>query len=65
VGATLSSLPGMTTPAKIWSGLDFKPVRMLAGHEGKVMGADVAAEGQYIATVSYDRTIKLWAQGDS
>lgn len=55
---------GYDNAAKIWSGLDFTPVRALAGHEGKVMGADVASEGQYIATVSYDRTIKLWAQGN-
>jgi U4/U6 small nuclear ribonucleoprotein PRP4 len=36
-------------------------VKTLAGHEGKVMGLDVMEGGQYIATVSYDRTIKLWS----
>eukprot|EP00271_Cylindrocystis_brebissonii_P017743 TRINITY_DN472_c0_g2_i1.p1 TRINITY_DN472_c0_g2~~TRINITY_DN472_c0_g2_i1.p1 ORF type:complete len:586 (+),score=90.77 TRINITY_DN472_c0_g2_i1:412-2169(+) len=48
--------------ARVWSGRDFKAVKTLAGHEGKVMGVDVAPDGQSIVTVSYDRTIKLWAQ---
>lgn len=47
--------------SRIWSARDFKPVKTLAGHEGKVMGIDIAGDGQLVATVSYDRTIKLWA----
>ncbi|CAI5472930.1 unnamed protein product [Closterium sp. Yama58-4] len=56
---------GYDNTAKVWSGRDFKPVKVLAGHEGKVMGADVAADGQCIATASYDRTIKLWGNDDA
>eukprot|EP00242_Pyramimonas_sp_CCMP2087_P002515 CAMPEP_0198232380 /NCGR_PEP_ID=MMETSP1445-20131203/115701_1 /TAXON_ID=36898 /ORGANISM="Pyramimonas sp., Strain CCMP2087" /LENGTH=521 /DNA_ID=CAMNT_0043913051 /DNA_START=292 /DNA_END=1857 /DNA_ORIENTATION=- len=48
--------------AKVWSGLDFKPVKTLLGHEGKIMGADVARGGEVVATASYDRTVKLWVQ---
>ncbi|KAF5756766.1 putative transcription factor WD40-like family [Helianthus annuus] len=47
--------------AKIWSSRDFKPVKVLSGHEAKVTSVDVAADGQSIATVSHDRTIKLWS----
>ncbi|GAQ77709.1 U4/U6 small nuclear ribonucleoprotein PRP4 [Klebsormidium nitens] len=47
--------------ARIWSGKDFKPVKTLAGHEGKILDVDISAEGQYITTAAYDRTIKLWA----
>ncbi|XP_076943798.1 uncharacterized protein LOC143614174 [Bidens hawaiensis] len=47
--------------AKIWSSRDFKPVKVLSGHEAKVTAVDVVADGQSIATVSHDRTIKLWS----
>eukprot|EP00898_Chlorokybus_atmophyticus_P003963 jgi/Chlat1/4568/Chrsp29S00341 len=46
--------------AKVWSSLDFKLVKILVGHENKVMDVDVAAEGEHLVTVSYDRTLKLW-----
>ncbi|EEF32299.1 U4/U6 small nuclear ribonucleoprotein Prp4, putative [Ricinus communis] len=46
--------------AKVWSGRDFKPVKTLLGHESKVTSLDIGADGCYIATVSHDRTIKLW-----
>lgn len=84
---------------QVWSALDFKPIKTLAGHESKLSGVDVAAgesfehnltlhkiqpcvlfcippadlhvlvwgfggwmaDGTYIATVSHDRTIKLWS----
>ncbi|PWA96383.1 G-protein beta WD-40 repeat-containing protein [Artemisia annua] len=47
--------------AKVWSSRDFKPVKVLSGHESKVTSVDVVADGQTIATVSHDRTIKLWS----
>jgi U4/U6 small nuclear ribonucleoprotein PRP4 len=47
--------------ARIWSGKDFKAVKTLAGHEGKILDVDVSSEGEYITTAAYDRTIKLWA----
>ncbi len=57
----------------MWSTRDFSLVKTLAGHEGKVMGVDVssrpaggaptagAAPDHLLASVSYDRTLKLWA----
>ncbi|ORY36344.1 WD40 repeat-like protein [Rhizoclosmatium globosum] len=46
---------------KIFSEGDWKPLKSLAGLEGKVMGCDVSADGKYIATASYDRTFKLFS----
>ncbi|GJV88775.1 U4/U6 small nuclear ribonucleoprotein PRP4-like protein [Tanacetum coccineum] len=47
--------------AKVWSSRDFKPVKVLSGHESRVTSVDIVADGQSIATVSHDRTIKLWS----
>ncbi|KAH6796329.1 hypothetical protein C2S51_037315 [Perilla frutescens var. frutescens] len=49
----------------VWSCKDFKPVRTLSGHESKITSLDVVADGQYTATVSHDRTIKLWSSKDA
>lgn len=47
--------------AKLWSSSDFRLIKTLAGHEGKVMGADISPDGSgLIATVGYERTIKFW-----
>lgn len=51
--------------AKVWSSRDFKPVKTLSGHEGRVTSLDIAGDGQCIATVSSDRTIKLWSSRNS
>ncbi|XP_071948009.1 U4/U6 small nuclear ribonucleoprotein Prp4-like [Antedon mediterranea] len=47
--------------AKVWAHPGWAPIATLAGHDSKVMGADISSDGQYIATASYDRTFKLWA----
>ncbi len=48
--------------AQIWSGRTFSCLKTLAGHEGKIMCVDVAPDGSnMLASVSYDRTIKMWA----
>jgi U4/U6 small nuclear ribonucleoprotein PRP4 len=46
---------------KIWAHPVWGPLKTLAGHEGKVMGLDISPDLKYIATVSYDRTFKLWS----
>ncbi|GJV79618.1 U4/U6 small nuclear ribonucleoprotein PRP4-like protein [Tanacetum coccineum] len=48
--------------AKVWSSTDFKPVKVLSGHKSKVTSVDVAVHGQNVATVLYDRAIKLCEQ---
>jgi len=55
---------GYDNTAKLWSSRDFKLITTLAGHEGRVIGADICPDGSgLIASVSADRTIKLWASG--
>ncbi|KAI9190771.1 WD40-repeat-containing domain protein [Polychytrium aggregatum] len=46
---------------KIWTEGDWKPIKALAGLEGKVMNCDMSPDGQFLATASYDRTFKLYA----
>lgn len=56
---------GYDCTAKLWAAHDWQLARTLAGHEGRVMAADVAPDGSgLVATVSYDRTVKLWAPED-
>lgn len=46
---------------KIFTEGDWKPIKSLAGLEGKVMSCDVSGDGKFIATASYDRTFKLFS----
>lgn len=45
---------------KLWHGTDFSLVKTLAGHESKVMRAEISPDSSFIATSGYDRTWKLW-----
>ncbi|XP_060071892.1 U4/U6 small nuclear ribonucleoprotein Prp4-like [Ylistrum balloti] len=47
--------------SKVWAHPTWAPLKTLAGHEGKVMAIDISPDRKYIASVSYDRTFKLWA----
>merc|ERR1719223_1475205 len=50
---------------KIWSTTDWRVVKVLVGHEGRVMGADHMPAGinghHYIGSVAFDRTLKFWS----
>ena len=50
------------TTAALWSVVSMEPIVKLAGHEGKIMGADAVCDdnNEVVVTVSYDRTVKLW-----
>ncbi|KAL4219446.1 U4/U6 small nuclear ribonucleoprotein Prp4 [Mactra antiquata] len=48
------------TTAKVWAHPVGAPIKTLAGHEGKVMSVDISPDLHYIASVSFDRTFKLW-----
>ena len=53
---------GYDNVCRLWSLRSFRLLRTLAGHEGKVMAADISPDHSgLMASVSYDRTIKLWA----
>jgi len=52
---------GYDNVGKIWCGKKFSLTKTLVGHEGKIMGSDLSRVGQHkIATVGYDRTLKVW-----
>ena len=53
---------GYDDTSRLWCGKKFKLVKTLAGHEGKVMGSDIAPgnDAIIVASVGYDRTLKLW-----
>jgi len=52
---------GYDNTSRLWGGPRFRLLRTLAGHEGKVMGADISPDGSFtVATTGYDRTIKVW-----
>lgn len=77
-GHTLLSC-GYDCQARIWSTRDWKCLKVLSGHEGKIMAVDmcptwtgVGSHGvqgvgygagfeALVGSVSYDRTLKLWA----
>ena len=45
----------------MWAYPNWAPLKTLAGHEGKITGADISPDNKYIVTGSYDRTFKIWA----
>ena len=47
--------------AKIWASKTWLPLGTLKGHDARLMGCDISANGKWIATCSYDRTFKLWS----
>jgi len=46
---------------KLWSARDYSPIATFVGHEGKVLGVDIARDEKHFVSASYDRTWKLWA----
>ena len=50
--------------AKLWSARDYSLLKVMEGHEGKIMGGDVSDDGRYPATSAMDRTWKLWGCRD-
>jgi U4/U6 small nuclear ribonucleoprotein PRP4 len=50
---------------KLWSTTDWRVVKVLIGHEGRVMGADHIPSSlnghHYIGSVAFDRTLKFWS----
>eukprot|EP00974_Lingulodinium_polyedra_P109341 10578983-Lingulodinium_polyedra.AAC.1 len=47
---------------KVWSTRDYSCLQTLTGHEGKVMGGDVSHSERHVASVGFDRTLKIWAR---
>ena len=49
---------------KLFSALDWRPLKTLAGHEKQVTCVDVARDGTFLVSSSLDRTFKLWSHKD-
>jgi U4/U6 small nuclear ribonucleoprotein PRP4 len=50
---------------KMWSTTDWRQVKVLIGHEGRVMGADHIPNNlnghHYVGSVAFDLTLKFWS----
>ena len=46
---------------RVWRTRDWKMLKELRGHDGKVMSVDISGEERHIATSGFDRTFKIWA----
>jgi len=57
-GRTLAT--GGASEVQFWDAETGKELRPRLGHRGEVLGAMYVADGGVIATVSYDRTARLW-----
>ena len=56
---------GYDHAVRFWSTRDFSPIGPVhRPHEEKVMCVDVSADERHVVTGGYDRTFKVWAEGD-
>ena len=55
---------GFDKNVNIFSADDWSLAKSLSGHAGNVLGVDVTADGKWIASCGYDRTVKLWGCED-
>jgi WD40 repeat protein len=56
--------PGKLNEARVWDAATSQFRFSLLGHKKTVMGAFFSPDGQTIATVSFDATVKLWSAAD-
>jgi WD40 repeat protein len=62
-GQTLVS-SGMDNVVKLWSALDWNPLRTLEGHANSVNAISLSPDEKTLATGSTDSTVKLWSFAD-
>ncbi|KAI9667012.1 MAG: hypothetical protein M1829_005619 [Trizodia sp. TS-e1964] len=55
---------GFDKNVNIFSADDWALTKTLSGHTGNVLSVDVSRNGRWIASSSYDRTVKLWGHED-
>ena len=55
------NVKGYFSISQVWAHTTWTQLKTLAGHEGKVTGIDISPDLHYMATVSFDRTFKLWS----
>jgi hypothetical protein len=57
---TASGVAGLGGVAAIWNVADGALVRRFEGHRDILYDAELSADGKWLATCSYDKTIELW-----
>lgn len=55
---------GFDKDVNIFSADDWALVQSLSGHTGNVHSCDVGADGKWIVSGGYDRTVKLWGRNN-
>ncbi|KAJ8613467.1 hypothetical protein MRB53_036952 [Persea americana] len=55
---------GFDKNVSLFSADDWAPCRALSGHNGNVLGVDIAPAGKWLVSGGYDRTVKLWGRDD-
>ncbi|KAJ9474304.1 Protein HIR1 [Pseudozyma hubeiensis] len=55
---------GLDSKVIIWSGTTFDRLRTIDGHQGFVKGVVFDPLGEYLATASDDKTVKVWRTSD-
>ncbi|KIS67027.1 uncharacterized protein UMAG_04900 [Mycosarcoma maydis] len=55
---------GLDSKVIVWSGTHFDRLRIIDGHQGFVKGVVFDPLGQYLATASDDKTVKVWRTSD-
>ncbi|SPO24103.1 related to histone transcription regulator HIP1 [Ustilago trichophora] len=55
---------GLDSKVFIWSGATFERLRTIDAHQGFVKGVVFDPLGQYLATASDDKTVKVWRTSD-
>ncbi|HEY9637707.1 MAG TPA: serine/threonine-protein kinase [Coleofasciculaceae cyanobacterium] len=55
----ISSFLSSTTPSSLWESAKLR--RTLFGHSDVVRSVAISSDGQFLASGSYDKTIKLWS----
>ncbi len=49
---------------KYWDGDKFEQIQKLQGHHGEIWALAVSRTGEFIATASHDKSIRVWQQTD-
>lgn len=49
---------------KIWTTNGWQPLRVLEGHEMKIMSVSISPDAKWISSSCFDHTFKLWSAVD-
>lgn len=50
---------------KVWTTTGWQPLRVLEGHDMKIMNVTLSPDAKWISSSCFDRTFKLWTAGES